>query len=94
MADTQQRRIILNIGGTKFETSATTLTEDPSGLLASIVGHNSPLKPYNIENIYTYFVDRDPRFFSLILNYLRNGCDISLDRLPSDIKHLKDLEVR
>ena len=64
MALAQKQRIYLNVGGTKFETSVPTLQSDPSSLLARMVLPNSPLKPYSVENVYVYFLDRDPKLFS------------------------------
>ena len=56
-----------NVGGTKFEKSVTTLQSDPSSLLARMVLPTLPLKPYSVDNVYVYFLDRDAKlFFSTI----------------------------
>ena len=60
--------VMLNIGGSMFQTTKATLREDPSSLLAALAIAN-PL-PNKI------FIDRDPKHFRLIMNYLRNGCQI------------------
>ena len=81
-----------NVGGTKFETSVPTLQSDPSSLLAKMVLPTSPLKPYSVDNVYLYFLDRDPKLFSFILNYLRHGMDLPLSCLPSDVQLLSLLQ--
>ncbi|KAK3091977.1 hypothetical protein FSP39_024154 [Pinctada imbricata] len=93
LSEAQSRRIIINVGGMKFETSAVTLQKDPNSILVKMVQHDSLMKPYQTENIYSFFLDRDPRSFHIILNYLRNNLNINADSLPNDIKHLRDLET-
>jgi len=68
----QMQRIILNVGGSKFETCPGTLSADPLSLLVKMVQNSSPYQPYQLDTIYTYFIDRDPKRFMTILNYLRN----------------------
>jgi hypothetical protein len=60
MADCQKSRIILIVGGSRFETCVPTLQSDPSSILSYMVLKESPMKPYSVDNIYTYFLDRDP----------------------------------
>ncbi|XP_060560794.1 pre-mRNA-splicing factor CWC22 homolog [Ruditapes philippinarum] len=86
MEETQKERIILNIGGQKFETSRVTLTKDPNSLLAKIVSPEGMTPRYGNQ----YFIDRDPAHFRFILNFLRNGsCD--LRTLPHDVRYLYEL---
>ena len=92
MADCQKSRLILNVGGSRFETCAETLQKDPSSILSYMVLPDSPMKPYNVDNIYTYFIDRDPRHFVHILNYLRGNCDPDLSTFPGSITALRELQ--
>lgn len=81
----QQQRIYLS--------SVPTLQADPSSLLSHMVMPSSPVKPYSVYNIYSYFVDRDPKLFSFILSYLRNGADLPMTQLPKDLQLLKSLQM-
>ena len=75
----QDHRVMLNIGGTRFETSESTLKQDPESLFFHLFSKDTP----NRDN---YFLDRDPAHFRLILNYLRCGCS-----LPSESVLLREL---
>lgn len=92
MAEQQFQRVILNIGGKKFETSNPTLSSDPSSILAHLVMKNSPMKPYDLNGIQMYFIDRNPRYFDFILDYLRSPNSIS-QILPNDRTMLRQLHV-
>ena len=37
-------------------------------------------------------LDRDPKHFPIILNYLRNKAIIHSDILPLDVRHLRELQ--
>jgi hypothetical protein len=92
MAECQKSRIILNVGGSRFETCVPTLQSDPSSILSYMVLKESPMKPYSVDNIYTYFLDRDPRHFVHILNYLRSSCNADLSTFPRTIIALRELQ--
>jgi hypothetical protein len=92
MAQSQKQRVYLNVGGTKFETSVPTLQSDPSSLLARMILPSSPLKPYAVDKIYTYFPDRDPKLFAFILNYLRYGADLPINFIPAELPLLFALQ--
>lgn len=62
--------IVLNVGGTKFTTSKTTLTSRPSFLEVMFCGRHS-LQPSGEDG--SFFIDRDPKHFRELLNYLRCG---------------------
>ncbi|KAK5975226.1 K+ channel tetramerization domain protein, partial [Trichostrongylus colubriformis] len=64
-------RIRLNVGGSVFETTISTLKKVPNTVLSTMVaerwrGHGE------------LFIDRDPTHFSKILNYLRDGDEFSV----------------
>ena len=85
----QENKIILNIGGTRFETSKETLTQDPKSLFALLFEDEPPIHPVG----NSFFIDRDPAHFRLILNYLRGGCSFSSDAiLPRDRRYLLEIK--
>ena len=71
--------ISLNVGGTRFTTSVSTLTKQPNSMLASMFNPESDRPPAEKDDQGSYFIDRDPEPFRVILIFLRNG------RLPEDI---------
>lgn len=73
-------RIMLSVGGTYFETTSTTLRAKDSFFCGLCESNRNP------EDII--FIDRDPKHFRYILNYLR-GSDV----LPEDILDLNELIV-
>eukprot|EP01006_Ploeotia_vitrea_P001483 TRINITY_DN104933_c0_g1_i1.p1 TRINITY_DN104933_c0_g1~~TRINITY_DN104933_c0_g1_i1.p1 ORF type:complete len:344 (-),score=29.73 TRINITY_DN104933_c0_g1_i1:139-1038(-) len=90
-------RVILNVGGTKFETSRQTMLTEPDTFFHSML-HSGVWEPNHIhvndetgeQEAGEYFIDRDPRFFCEILNYLRRGTqDGNLDGLM-DLHELTD----
>lgn len=62
----------LNIGGTHFLTTRTTLARDPNSFLYRLCREDSDLISEKDET-GAYLIDRDPTYFSPILNYLRHG---------------------
>ncbi len=74
--------VVLNVGGTLFHTSTATLCQEPS-YLAGLFSGNFDGAP-NAQG--QYFIDRDPRFFSAILNYLRTR------RFSIDMTTLSELD--
>lgn len=92
LKDAQKKRIVLNVGGRKFETSVSTLLAKPDGLLAKMIGPKG-IKPYSVDNLYTYFLDRNPNYFSYILDYLRNHGTFNIDCLPVDLSSLQLLTL-
>ena len=61
----------LNVGGTIFETSRTTLTSDPDSILSRMFEPNSNLPPATVTKGGAYLIDACPRGFEVVLNYLR-----------------------
>lgn len=80
LKDAQKKRTVMN-GGRKFETSVSTLLAKPDGLLAKMIGPKG-IKPYSVDNLYTYFLDRNPNYFSYVL-----------DRITLEIMELSTLTV-
>lgn len=92
MADCPKTKIILNIGGSRFETCVSTLQQDPSAILSYMILKESPLKPYKEDNVYNYFLDTDPRHFVHILNNLRSECSMDLSTFPRTVIALRELQ--
>ncbi|XP_062621675.1 BTB/POZ domain-containing protein KCTD7-like [Saccostrea cucullata] len=88
LKEQQDGHVILNVGGRKFETSRRTLSSDPSSLLAAMTNPKSPIKPCK----ETYFIDRNPRYFDFVLDYLRYP-EAFPNILPSDFTLLRQLHV-
>jgi hypothetical protein len=70
----------LNVGGTIYSTTLTTLTQDPESMLARMFSGNIGLTQDANGN---YFIDRDGTHFRYILNYLRDG---TLNYYPPEIR--------
>ena len=65
-------RVLLNVGGTRFETSVETLTKFPDSLLTRWTDPcNTSLVEYCEDG--AVFIDRDPILFGALLRYLRTG---------------------
>nr|CDJ95276.1 Potassium channel domain containing protein [Haemonchus contortus] len=64
-------RIRLNVGGTIFETTLSTLKKVPNTVLSTMVAERW-------RGQGELFIDRDPTHFSKILNYLRDGDEFSI----------------
>ena len=82
--------LILDVGGTRFKTSRQTLMKEPGSALGRMFDIESALKPAPIHD-GAYFLDRDPKRFELILNYLRDDELIELSK--NDLLSLK-IEAR
>uniref|UniRef100_A0A0K0DQI5 BTB domain-containing protein n=1 Tax=Angiostrongylus cantonensis TaxID=6313 RepID=A0A0K0DQI5_ANGCA len=74
-SSSSDERIRLNLGGTIFETTLSTLTKIEGTVLSTMVA-----KRWRGQG--ELFIDRDPTHFSKILNYLRDGDEfnVPLDR--------------
>jgi potassium voltage-gated channel Shaw-related subfamily C protein len=64
-----ENRIILNVGGFRFETYRTTLKKIPATRLSRLTEALANYDPILNE----YFFDRHPGVFAQILNYYRTG---------------------
>lgn len=87
LQECQENSIVLNIGGSKFETSRLTMEADPSSVFALMLHPNSKFRACN--NMYSF--DRDPAHFKIILNYLRNKCCIEKRYLPREHHYLNEI---
>lgn len=66
--------IKLNVGGQLFQTSRTTLlNREPDSVLATMFNPDSKIQPSCIDSSGAYLIDRDPKYFGPLLNYLRTG---------------------
>ncbi|XP_003385403.1 PREDICTED: BTB/POZ domain-containing protein KCTD5-like [Amphimedon queenslandica] len=62
----------LNVGGTLFMTTKTTLCKEKKSFLARLC-LDDPDLPSLKDETGAYLIDRDSRYFPVILNYLRHG---------------------
>merc|ERR1712051_714862 len=80
----------LNVGGRVFTTSRATLTKDPQSFLARIALEDTELGSDKDES-GAFLIDRDPQYFSPILNFLRHG-KVHLDRNVMEEAVLEEAE--
>ncbi|KAL3877229.1 hypothetical protein ACJMK2_034965 [Sinanodonta woodiana] len=74
-SDSKSRKsdwIRLNVGGTVFMTTRTTLCKDHKSFLYRLIQDDPDLNTDKDEN-GAYLIDRDPSYFGPVLNYLRHG---------------------
>lgn len=62
----------LNVGGTTFLTTRTTLGRDPKSFLFRLIQEEPDLNT-DKDGSGAYLIDRDPTYFGPVLNYLRHG---------------------
>ena len=62
----------LNVGGTVFATTKSTLCFDPTSMLAALFDPNSPFSSTR-DSDGAFLFDRDPTYFRVVLNFLRTG---------------------
>lgn len=80
----------LNVGGTVFLTSRATLAKDPQSFLARIANEDTELGSDKDET-GAFLIDRDPHYFSPVLNFLRHG-KVHLDRNVTEESVLEEAE--
>ena len=98
MAGPKPAEIIhLNVGGQRFSTSRDTLTWSPDSFFGSLLSGRIPsLK----DDSGAIFIDRDPKLFALILNFLRTkeisstGVDVSALRHEAEFYGIASLVKR
>ncbi|KAK4762567.1 hypothetical protein SAY86_008335 [Trapa natans] len=82
-------RVRFNVGGTKFETTATTLASaGPDSFFGPLLDGNWNLRPFSDEEI---FVDRNPACFSIFLDLLRTGELYIPKKVPEDLLYREAL---
>eukprot|EP01084_Bolivina_argentea_P316663 548963_1 len=84
---TESSIITLNVGGGYFTTTKQTLLNIVDSYFAKRFGGQFSMAPQLKDG--AYFIDRDPTYFRLILNFLRDGIVI----LPNNEKELKQLDL-
>ena len=87
---TQEKRVTLNIGGQCFQTTKVTLESDPKSLFGMMMRDDCPFRPSGNTG-RSYFLDRDPTLFKLILSYLRNDCHLDSYLLPNEKRYLLEI---
>jgi len=60
----------LNVGGTTFTTTKSTLSKDPKSFFHRLI--NQTIESHR-DGDGAYLIDRDPSYFTPVLNYLRHG---------------------
>eukprot|EP01006_Ploeotia_vitrea_P007330 TRINITY_DN16733_c0_g1_i1.p1 TRINITY_DN16733_c0_g1~~TRINITY_DN16733_c0_g1_i1.p1 ORF type:complete len:331 (-),score=42.62 TRINITY_DN16733_c0_g1_i1:36-1028(-) len=81
------RRVELDVGGTAFVTTVSTLAAQPNNILTRVKeDHPNAFVPGNNEQLHT-FIDRDPKLFEKVLAHLRDG----VVDLPASPEHQRTL---
>ena len=90
--------INLNVGGQRFSTSRDTLTWTPDSFFSSLVSGRIPILK---DESGAIFIDRDPKLFAVILNFLRtkeishpSGVDVSALRHEAEFYGIASLVKR
>jgi len=80
----------LNVGGTNFMTTKTTLCKDHKSFLYRLCQEETDLSSEKDES-GAFLIDRDPTYFVPVLNYLRHG-KLVLDKTMSEEGVLEEAE--
>jgi len=83
------QRIVLEVGGTRYTTSLSTLTKHPESILGVMFSGRHDLEPMKCSD-GSFFIDRDGTHFRHILNYLRDGEDV-MDSFPRSTEVLQEI---
>ena len=86
-------KVKLDVGGTIFKTTHGTLLSDQNSKLAKMFSteKNGRISAIQDEN-GAYFIDRSPKYFEIILNFLRggvmeNGANVDLKFLRNEAEY-------
>jgi len=87
-----EKIVHLNVGGQIFSTTTTTLLMDRNSVLATMFGERGKLYRPNLDEQGRHFIDRDPKYFAPILNFLRTNKvivdeGVSLDGVLEEAKY-------
>jgi hypothetical protein len=88
--DFQTSKIVLNVGGHRFETSRQTLTSVPHTYRASMFSGRFELAP---EADGAYFIDRDGTHFRHVLNFLRDSGGFTMGKDVVEERQREELVV-
>ncbi|CAG8754663.1 4850_t:CDS:2 [Dentiscutata erythropus] len=88
-----EERIVLNVGGVKYETYRSTLTAYPNTLLGAMFHERNQelLRPTNGNE---YFFDRNSRAFHYILEFYRTGKILLLDEITGPKESTMDVNIQ
>ena len=78
---TKHDRIILDVGGTQFVSSKSTLSTNSSYFQALL---SQTWTQTVSEKNFDFFVDQNPDAFQILLDFMRKGC-IEVEQLTSDV---------
>ena len=92
MQNNNSATIRLNVGGTSYEVSRSTIEQYPDTMLARMVSEAWSSDDGSDKDKKALFIDRDGERFRYVLDYMRDGSDVSLPVLVSKEGFLKDLE--
>ncbi|CAO4367608.1 unnamed protein product [Caenorhabditis nigoni] len=84
MSSDENPIVKLNVGGVQFQTLKSTLTKF-DGMFKVMMETGIPVKKDENSCI---FIDRDPKNFRFILNFMRDG-DVALPEAPEDVKEIQ-----
>ena len=82
-------RIVLDVGGTHYSTSRSTLTKYPESMLGVMFSGRHDLETMQCKD-GSFFIDRDGTHFRHILNYLRDG-EEAVESIPKSPDVLLDI---
>ena len=87
--DDSEQRIMLDVGGTRYSTSRSTLTKYPESMLGVMFSGRHDLETMKCSD-GSFFIDRDGTHFRHILNYLRDGEEviITFPHSPETVREL------
>ena len=88
----RQMIIDLNVGGTRYTTSRSTLTNYPESMLGVMFSGRHDIEAMKCSD-GSVFIDRDGTHFRHILNYLRDGEEV-VKHFPKSFEVLQEIAQR